>query len=193
MEFEFNPIIAAVRNEEELENAVKSDVDVIFYLSPSLFTLENVVKKAHNERKKIFIHIDLADGIGKDKSGIMFAKNTGVDGIISTKINMIREANEIGLTTVQRFFIIDSHSVDTTVEALKTSKADMIEVMPGVVYKVIKKLKNKLSVPVISGGLIDEKTEIYEALKNGASAISTGKTELWNDWNYFGKVIWKNE
>lgn len=181
MEFEFNPIIAAVRSENELENALKSDVDIIFYLSPSLFTIKEIVKKIHDTNKKVFIHIDLAEGIGKDKSGIKFCKDVGVDGIISTKINMIREAKELGLTTVQRFFIIDSHSIDTTVETLKNSKADMIEIMPGVVYKVIKKLKTKLNIPVISGGLIDEKPEIYEALKSGASAISTGKQILWND------------
>lgn len=181
MEFLTNPIIAAVRSEEELFKALKTDVELIFYLSPSLFTLKDVVEKTHKENKRIFIHIDLAEGIGKDKSGILFAKNIGVDGIISTKISMIREAGELGLATVQRFFIIDSHSLDTTIETLKASKADMVEIMPGVVYKVIKKMKEKLSIPIISGGLIDGKNEIFEALKNGATAISTGKSELWND------------
>lgn len=180
MEFEFNPVIAAVRNDCEIEKTLESDVDIVFHLAPSLFTLCDIVKKIHEKNKKIFIHIDLADGIGKDRSGIIFAKNAGVDGIISTKFGMIKEAKEAGLVTVQRFFIIDSHSVDTTIEALKKSKPDMIEIMPGVVTKIVKNLKSKISVPIIAGGLIEEKSEIYDVLNCGASAISTGKNELWN-------------
>jgi hypothetical protein len=43
----------------------------------------------------------------------------GVDGIISTRTNIIKFARQEGLTTVQRFFIVDSHSVDTTVELVQ--------------------------------------------------------------------------
>ena len=35
------------------------------------------------------------------------------------------------------------------------------------------------ALPVIAGGLIETKDEIFAALSAGASAISTGKKELW--------------
>lgn len=180
IDFKNNFVIAAVRDKEGIEEAEKSNVLVIFDLSPNVLTLKKRVEAVHNENKKIFIHIDLAEGIGKDKAGIEFAKNMGVDGIISTRSNLIKLASDAGLLTVQRFFLIDSHSVDTTIDALKNSKADMIEVMPGVVPKVIDSLKNKVSQPIIAGGLIDKNEEIDEALQAGASAISTGKREFWD-------------
>ena len=56
----------------------------------------------------------------------------------------------------------------------------MLEIMPGVISKVITQLKKTVNIPIIAGGIIDNKTEIIEALKAGAAAVSTGKCELWN-------------
>ncbi len=172
-------IIAAVRNEQELEAAIASRVKMIFCLNPNILTLDDTVRAVHAAGKKIFLHIDLAEGVGKDKAGLLYVKNAGVDGVISTRVNIIKFAKEVGLFTVQRFFIVDSHSVDTTVESLKSSKADMIEIMPGIVTKVIADLKARLNIPIIAGGLIETRKEIEEAAHSGASAVSTSKQELW--------------
>ena len=139
--FNAGSVVAAVRGNDEFEAAVKSGVEIIFDLSPDLLTVSDKLNTAHQYGKKLFIHMDLATGIGKDKSGIMFAKTVGVDGIISTRVNIIKLAKEAGLYTVQRFFVVDSQSVSTAVEGLKASKADMIEVMPGALVKGIKKEK----------------------------------------------------
>lgn len=110
----------------------------------------------------------------------MYAKNAGVDGVLSTRVNIIKAARECGVFTVQRFFIVDSHSVDTTVEAVKASKADMIEVMPGIIPKVIKRLRKMVDVPIIAGGIIDNMEEVEDIIESGAAAVSTGKEELWS-------------
>jgi len=172
-------IIAAVRNEKELEAAKKTKVGMIFCLHSNILTLEDMVKKVHEAGKKIFLHIDLTEGIGKDKPGLEYVKRIGVDGIISTRVNIIKAAREVGLFTVQRFFIVDSQSVNTTLESIKVSKPDMIEIMPGTVTKVISKLKNQLEIPIIAGGLIETVQEIDEALACGAAGVSTGKQKLW--------------
>lgn len=82
--------------------------------------------------------------------------------------------------TVQRFFIVDSHSVNTTVESVLASKADMIEIMPGIVIKAIKTLRKLVDVPVIAGGLVDTDDEIKSIISNGAAAVSTSNQTLWN-------------
>ncbi len=173
-------IIAAVKSEQELEEALKTDVKEIFDLCPSLMREKSRAEKAHIAGKKLFAHIDLAEGIGKDRIGIEFIKSIGLDGIISTRVNMIKFARESGLCTIQRFFIIDSHSVDTTVEALKSSKADMIEIMPGVLPKIIRSLREQISVPIIAGGLVETNDEAAAALNSGAFAVSTSNYTLWN-------------
>lgn len=171
--------IAAVKTVAEFDEALKSNINIIFMLAPNILTLEKDIKKGHDADKKIFIHIDLAEGIGKDKAGIEFVKKMGVDGIISTRTNVIKIAHELEIFTVQRFFTVDSHSIDTTLEALKASRADMIEIMPGIAVKAIAMLKKKTDTPIIAGGLIDSKEEAQNAVKYGASAISTSNKELW--------------
>lgn len=176
---ELGRVIAAVRTDDEFNFAILDDVKVIFDLSPDILTLSDKVKKAHGIGKKIFIHIDLAAGIGKDESGIKFAKEVGVDGIISTRVNIVRMARENGIFSVQRFFAVDSQSIDTTISAIKASKPDMVEIMPGVLFKVINHLCSKINIPIIAGGLIDSADEINMAIESGAAAVSTGKKELW--------------
>lgn len=172
-------IVAAVRNREELNIAVNSGVDIIFVLSTNIENIKNELDLVHKAGKRFFVHIDLADGIGKDEYGIRYVKGLGVDGIISTRSNLIKLAKKEGLCTVQRFFIVDSHSVQTTLETVKNSNPDMIELMPGIVSKVIKRIKSEVDTPIVAGGLIENVKEIKDALLNGAVAISTGKKEFW--------------
>ena len=172
-------IIAAVRNEKDLELACRSMGNMIFALSSNIHTLEGMVDKVHASGKKLFLHMDLTEGIGRDKPGLEYVKEMGVGGIISTRVNIIKAAREVGLFTVQRFFIVDSQSVSTTLEYIKSSRPDMIEVMPGTVTKVIASLKTKTEIPIIAGGLIETRQEIDDAMNSGAAGVSTGKKDLW--------------
>ena len=171
-------VIAAVKD-GLFNTALVAKGDWIFDLSPDISELTVKAEMCHKAGKKYFIHFDLAAGIGKDKSGIVFAKSAGVDGIISTRVNIIKMAKEAELFTVQRFFIVDSHSIETTLEGLKSAKPDTVEIMPGIASKVIKRLSRTSCVPIIAGGLIETKEEIIEAVSSGAAAVSTGKAELW--------------
>ena len=70
--------------------------------------------------------------------------------------------------TVQRFFALDSKSIHAIHEMIAQSHPDFIEIMPGVVPKVIKKFSPGRAL-VIAGGLIEEKSEVTAALKEGAA------------------------
>ncbi|MBR2500356.1 MAG: glycerol-3-phosphate responsive antiterminator [Clostridia bacterium] len=172
-------IIAAARNAQELLAALDSKVEIIFMLSPNISDIKKQTEIVHKAGKKLFIHLDLAEGIGKDEYGIKFVKEQGVDGIISTRTNIIKLAKKENLFAIQRFFVVDSQSVYTTIETAKTSKADMIEIMPGTMVKVIKRIKEEIDIPIIAGGLIETKEEFEAAISCGALAVSTGKKEFW--------------
>lgn len=70
--------------------------------------------------------------------------------------------------------------MEAIAETVKSSKADMIEVMPGVVPKIIGRLKGSVAVPIIAGGLIETAEEAKAAIDSGAYAISTGDKSLWD-------------
>lgn len=173
-------IIAAVHNMDEFEEALKSNVQIIFALSTNIMNLSTYVSKAHEKEKLLFVHVDMTNGITKDSYGMGYIANTGVDGIISTRTNMIRLAKERGLKTVQRLFLIDAQSIKTSIESAKMHKPDFIEIMPGVVPKSVVRFKESLAIPIITGGLIETEDEIKAVIEVGAAAISTSKQELWN-------------
>lgn len=174
---ERDPVIAAVTDEKWIP-AIESPAQVIFYLSAGLLTLEEKVRQAHGAGKFVMVHMDLAEGIGKDREGVRFLAKCGVDGVISTRAQMIRLAKEQGLVTVQRFFALDSKGMESIEEMLRNTNPHLMEIMPGVISKAITRFR-KSGIPVIAGGLIETKQEVTEALGAGATAVSTGQQKLW--------------
>jgi len=171
------PIIAAVQ-ETRFQSALESPVDIIFCLEPHLLTIREQTAQAHAAGKLIFVHLAMAVGIGQDKEGMRYLADCGVDGIISTKGHIIRTAKELGFLTVQRFFALDSQGMGVIQDTLKNNPPHLMEIMPGVIPKAIKRFADG-QIPVIAGGLIETRQEVTAALSAGALAVSTGCKELW--------------
>ncbi len=176
--FERSPIIAAI-HDSQWQAALASSAEVLFLLKANLLTIREQVEEAHARQKKVFVHIDLADGIGKDEVGLSYLARCGADGVISTRGGLIRHAKELGLLTVQRFFVLDSQGIQSIINVLETSRPDFIEILPGIADKVIKRFAQS-GFPMIAGGLIETKQEVTNALSCGAIAVSTGTSELWD-------------
>ncbi len=174
---ECNPVIAAV-TDEKWQQALESPAQVIFYLSANLLSVEEKVRQAHEAQKYVMVHLDLAEGIGRDRSGIRFLAQCGVDGIISTRAQLIRLAKEQNLITIQRFFALDSKGMESIEEMLRSTNPHLMEIMPGVIGKAIRRFR-KSGIAVIAGGLIETKQEVTDALGAGATAVSTGQQTLW--------------
>ena len=171
------PIIAAV-HEDSWQKALTAPPEIIFYLDANLLTVKDRVLQAHSVGKKVFVHLDLADGIAKDKTAVQFLLECGVDGIVSTKPQIIRFAKELNLLTVQRFFLLDTQGVENISDMLNSTVPHFMELMPGLINKVVKRFSQS-SIPVIAGGLLETKSEVTAALSCGAAAVSTSKEELW--------------
>ena len=176
-----NPIIAAVRNSEGLDRALHSEVTTIFLLNSDIFNIKKLIEKIQSRSKSVFVHMDFIEGLGNDHKAVDYlAEVIRPDGIISTRGSLIRHASSKGLFSIQRFFLIDSLSYQTAIKQVSSVKPDMIEVLPGVMPGVIKRICKEASIPVIAGGMIDTKQDIIEILKAGAIGASVGKTSLWN-------------
>ena len=176
-----NPVIGAIRNEEDLEKILKSEVKTVFVLYGSILNIKNICGRLKECSKIVFVHIDLIDGLKSDLVGITFIKECGqLDGIITTKPTSIKYAKQLGLCTIQRIFIVDSLSLETGIKNVKNVSPDAVEVMPGVASKIIKRMENSIHCPIIAGGLIENKKDVMESLASGAIAVSTTKEILWN-------------
>lgn len=177
---EQNPIIAAVRHEDDIDEAIEARVSAVFLLHGDIFNIQELVDRVKQCGKLVFVHLDLLEGLGKDQKAVEYiARVVRPDGIISTKTPNIKHAKEAGLFTIQRFFLLDSQSFDQAIKTAKASMPDMVEIMPALMPQIIKKVCSLLESPVIAGGLIESKEDIIEILKAGAVGASTGKRELW--------------
>lgn len=178
------PVIAAVKDDEGLEICLTSEVEAVFILFGDICTIADIVARVKDAGKIAMVHMDLVTGLSPQDVSIDFIRRyTRADGIITTKANLITHAREIGLVTVLRYFVIDSlalFSIERRSRENRDSQPDMIEILPCIIVpKMVRKICSMSKVPVLCGGLIQEKEDVMNALANGAAAISTTCPEVW--------------
>ncbi len=172
------PMIAACKNDEGFERALKSDCSVIYLLYGNVCTLAALVQRIKDAGKMAFVHVDLIDGLSNRDIVVDFVKqSTAADGIITTRPNLIRRGRDVGLVTIQRFFLLDSMAFENVVR--QASQADAVEILPATMPKVIRRLTGRIRQPLIAGGLITDKEDIMSALGAGALAVSATNPDLW--------------
>lgn len=182
---EANPVIAAVKSDAGLQAAVEmEEIQVIFVLYGDVCTIPEILEKIKVAGKKAMVHIDLIAGLSAKEISVEFiARQTRADGIITTKPALVRRAKELGIFAVLRFFVIDSLALKN-IENLEmqcgTSRPDFIEVLPGVMPKVLGRIAKVSRIPMIAGGLITEKEDVIAALSAGAIAVSSTNQDVWN-------------
>lgn len=174
-----HPLIPAIREFADLERIPLDNTDMIFLLNAGISELEKYVHWAQENDKLVFVHLDLARGIGKDREGIAYLANEiGIDGIVTTKNLLIKYAKEFDLVTVQRLFIVDSGAIHTGLAMIKESQPDLVEVLPGVAIPHVPQLTEQ-EIPIIAGGLITSEEDIEILLHNKVIGISTSNPTLW--------------
>lgn len=175
-----NPIVAAVMDKEKIQDALNSPCKVVFLLDTDLLTLEETVKKFHDKEKLVYLHIDLVAGLSRDTIALEYVlKHIKPDGIISTKSSTIKAAKEMNIFTIQRLFLLDSMALETGIRSIRTIRPDAVEILPGVIPKIIKEIVEETNIPIIAGGLIRDKEDVINGLNAGAIAISTSREEVW--------------
>lgn len=175
-----NPIIAAIRSDEDLEKVITSEVLIVFVLYGSIMNIKRICEKLKKAGKIVFVHVDLIEGLKGDYTGLLFIKECGEPyGIISTKSTNIKNGKRLGLCVIQRIFAVDSLSLETGIKNIQAVLPDAVEVMPGVASKIIKSMGSAVQVPIIAGGLIQTKMDIMESISAGAMAVSTTEKKLW--------------
>ncbi|MFL0268972.1 glycerol-3-phosphate responsive antiterminator [Candidatus Clostridium radicumherbarum] len=176
-----NPVVAAIKNDEQLESALNSSVHIVFVLYGNILNIKDICEKLKNKGKLVFVHVDMIDGLKGDSKGIEFIKHYADPyGIISTRPSNIKYGKQLGLSTIIRVFAIDSLSLDTGIKNVHTVMPDAVEVMPGIASKIIRAMEKEVHLPIIAGGLIQTKKDIMDSLSAGAVAISTTAISLWD-------------
>jgi len=175
-----NPIIAAINDISKLDDAIDSPCEVIFLLTGNIFNLKSIVDRVKSADMGIYVHIDLIEGFSKDMIALEYInKNIKPDGVITTKNSLIRAAKSMNIFSIQRLFILDSLALESGIRSIHTSRPDAIEVLPGIMPKILRRIHQETRIPIIAGGLIEDKEDIIQCLKADSIGISTSMNELW--------------
>ena len=175
-----HPVIAAVRTPEAARRAAQSPAAAVFLLGGTILTLPELAAGLRRAGKRVFLHLDLAEGLGRDEAAVTWCvRSLALDGVISTRPTLLKRAHELGAITIQRLFLMDSSSFEHGLRLLRNTPPDMAEVLPGIAPKAIRQLAAALDKPVIAGGMISEPSEVRDALAAGALAVSASEEKLW--------------
>lgn len=173
-------VIAAIKDDDGLEHCLKSNCKVVFILYGTICNISAIIDRVKEGGKIAIVHADLINGLSsKEIAADYFKIKTRADGIISAKIPVLKRAMSLGIIAGQRTFIIDSLALESMEKSMEAFKPDFLEILPGVMPQITKRIKTDLHVPLIASGLVRNRDDIMEAFLAGADAVSTTKEELW--------------
>ena len=176
------PIIPAARTMDVYKAALTHTiVPSVVLLFGDINSLPVLINLAKENKKRIILHLDLFDGIGKDKAGIRFLARMGIGAIITTKSHLCKLARDEGMIVIQRLFLMDSDSLRTGLGLVRNFKPDAIEILPGSVpASVVQELIRETGLPIFAGGLIRTQEDVQHAMERGISVVTTSRQELWD-------------
>src|SRR2546423_10700917 len=154
------PVAAAMKSNEDMQLALESDALLLFLLKGDAFQLAPFITRAHQHGKGVVVHVDLVSGIGKDRAGIQYLHQIGVDAIITSRTQLVSAGRAEGLTTIQRLLLVDDSALDTGVRTIARAAPDIVEILPGIIFpEVAPTLQRLLPGPFIAGGFFSSAAE----------------------------------
>lgn len=174
-------IIPSIRSMKDFEHALSAESKYVFLSEIHIGNLKVMVEKCHSSNKLVVVNIELIGGFSADQVGLKLLKSFyNVDAVLSSNAMKINIAKSLGLKTVQRFFLMDSRSFDSTLKSLQTTKNDAVEILPGpIAPQFIDAIKKVRNVPMIAGGFVSTKDMVKELYKAGFSGVTSSTRDLW--------------
>ncbi len=174
------PVAAAMKSNEDMQVALESDALLLFLLKGDAFQLAPFVLEAHQRGKGVVVHVDLVSGIGKDRAGIQYLHQIGIDAIITSRSQLVSAGRAEGLTTIQRLLLVDDSALDTGVRTIARAAPDIVEILPGIIFpEVAPTLQRLLPGPFIAGGFIRSSAEVARVQAAGGILSSSSTYTLW--------------
>jgi glycerol uptake operon antiterminator len=174
------PVAAAMKSNEDMEVALQSDALLLFLLKGDAFQIAPFIRAAHQRGKGVVVHMDLVSGIGKDRAGIQYLRQLGVDAIITSRSQLVSAGRAEGLTTIQRLLLLDDSALDNGVRSIARAAPDIVEILPGIIFpEVAQTLQRLLPGPFIAGGFIRTPADVARVQAAGSILSSSSTYALW--------------
>jgi len=173
-------VIPAARSVKEFEYLLTTHYQYIILLDTHVAQLQALKRMAQKQGKQILLHADMIQGLKHDEAATQFlCQMIQPAGIISTHSTVISIAKKHKLISIQRVFLLDSHSLETSYRIMGSSDPDFIEVLPGMMPGLIREIAQEAKRPILAGGFIRTPEDVKLILSMGATAITTSSRAIW--------------
>ncbi len=177
-----HPVIPALRSLADTSAAAVAPSRVVYLLAAALSTLDEYLHVLREQDKEVLVNLDLFAGLSRHAEAVAYLAASGCSGIISTHTDVLGLARSHGLFAVQRTFVIDSDSVNSSMRSLRKFVPDALELLPApVAPRVLPALREDFpSVAAMGGGLVSSLQEADSLIRQGLDAVSTSNPRLWS-------------
>ena len=126
------PVLLAVSQIRGFERFLKSPLHTCILMDMHINRLPALIRAAHGEGKRVFLHADLLHGLAADEYGCEYiCQQLRADGVISTKNRVLETARRNRSATILRLFLIDTKSLEKGVALIDSLRPDYVELLPG--------------------------------------------------------------
>lgn len=176
---ELHGMIPAVNDFPQLRRFLESEYAVCVLMHLHITCLEEIFARLHASGKRALVHIDLIRGLAADEFGAEYlCSRCSPCGIISTRPAMVATCRRLGVTAVQRCFLIDSSALEKSMAAVEKARPDYVELLPALCTPLFPMIRERLGIPLIAGGLIQSRSMAAEILQSGVNAVTISMNTL---------------
>lgn len=175
-----HPCCAAIVDDRQLAPALASDAPIVFVLRGNGLDLASTIRRIHDEDKLVAVHLDLVDGLRADHAGVVWLARLGADAIITSHGQLVATIRAEGAAAIQRLLLSRRGHLDQALGAIRRSRPDIVEVLPGVVLPAVRRLLGDFEPPLLAGGFVRTAEEVEAILAAGAIGVTTSTPALWS-------------
>ena len=173
-------VIPAISSFKNLEKFLRLNLEYCVILNFHINHLPMVITQLKKADRKCIVHSGMIKGLSSDNAAVEYLIQTlKVDGIIATKPSVIQVAKRNNVLSIFRMFLIDSTSFEKGVSSFETCQPDMVELLPAISYQLLNTVKERITAPIIGGGMITSKEMIDDCINGGMISVTTSEPSYW--------------
>ena len=166
-------VVPSIRDVKYLKYTLESECREVLLSNAHIGNLKQLTENCHRNGQKVIVNHELIGGLGNDRIAFeMLKKLYKVDGVIGSSVSKLNQMQHMGLETIFRISLIDSHSVEMALRSLKGVNFTAVEFLP--MFKEI------FTGKFFAGGFINSEERIKICQKAGFDGVMTSTKKLWS-------------
>lgn len=177
-------VIPSVRDLRHLDAALAGPATDVLLSNVHIGNLAGLAARIHAAGRQVLVQSDLVGGFRSDPEGLLLLRNQfRIDGIFTSSHQTIALAKRTGMRRYFRVTLMDSRSVATALEALRSFAGDGIELLPApAAVEVYPQFREVLGgKEILAGGFIRTRRALETIRSAGFDGATTSDSSMWSD------------